>query len=1561
MISSKAAASADAALLKQLLEHQGQLEGFISRWTAQQRQLLAAASAKTPSEAGSRTASTEVSLEPPVSLERVSAEDYTFFSSRAPAISEARLTNHFETEKIASQKRVSIEHIDDDDDEIEAAVAVAARLTSSQSAHSTSSMIVNAPCEPPPCNEPPSPGSIAGSPKDSGRNAPSSLLPPSRRTGSRALSKQNTEGDILRASDATGVSAAASNRPIGSVSSMKTVKGAHQLEDGVESEASSHEEEKEGIKIELHESWDNKAKGSESKKKSKKESRTSNAFGFDVFDKADFAAAGARANQKKKKTGIFVISPSSTTSATLSGLGMLLLLYDLVSIPLLVFEPADTPFTLALENVSLLFWSMDMVVSAMKGYINHEGELEMRTHKAIIHYFRTHFILDAVLLAIEWINFLLRESEGDLATSARFIRMSRYARLLKVGKMQRLSLRFQGIAGSNVLYIASNMMQCVALMLVGIHLIACGFWGTGYYRDPNLSWIAVYQLETLPYRYLICVLWSLSLFGFGNSQIRPQNDVERVYAIFTGVICVVALCLLVGTVVTGMTRIQSLDGARRAKEQQLRDYLKTHKVTWNLRNRIWNFLRKKAKQSGTAGDQLALQDVDLLANMPKVVIQELKSEVFIPVLTVHPFFKTYAVSQADKGAMYLLVERGAVKEKFLDSEHELFRSGELGTCMFFVFQGKLEYQSEKRPAATLKAPSIHPGASGRRTMQSFRQEMSPLLGAGHWLSEGTLWLKWTHFGVATAKSSCELTVLQSQVFQAILREELIEAAIYARAFLAYAVLNEQAFDDYFFDAEALTTMARATFEPPLVFDVSRCRPTKNDYSHRDEWNPKTLKHWQRVWISPWKENHVLDRSALITTMTTDMKNDAVLMYQTIFAQNSPDFTGCKWLSDDDVLQHDRRILFLKRLHLCFAICHVGFTSEDNGAITRPWPFPLASVLCHGGRVLFVLNGIPHQDFLNFLMFGSVEGWDWNARGVPPPFASRRAATHGMEWDSTTSQLRELKLNHASAVIQRGHLGMDLPIGGIGNPLPPNKQGQLFIGPSGVPFKAKRRQKGTLKQFFGGDSEIPTLIKEIQHGHMYIRGSELGMADIMMPEENMPSLPVSMQSEESSHALGRLARGSLVGNGDWHTVTDLKSAEELRALLLDNDYTPDADVIDQLWQYIEQRELVVETKEDGDDNHRISMRFHGVLLHLEVEYVPPGNGETLVLCQTSAAAFPDSENSNAAQYSVGIQAVQGSTHSKSFRGTTQGRRASQSERLSADSSVCIEDRSILSILCCHHEPWANAVMRYCKEVFLMGDDGAKEIVKGCQKGKDTCIYESGYAPTICHHHSACCGDDVPLEYNTLHLRIVISDPESPLFAPLMVPDLETRETAFLHGFGSIEYMHGTILRRWKWMKKRETIEQGVTGALQHKNKISLNWEEQRVDGLLIGIECSAPLKDDIFGNAHSVDGKSKDMSAFGKRKWRDYRRGDEEVPSSLGGVQVTVNSSKLVYLQLVCEALNLCKPSDGALTDKLGEEQELERQLFQALFQAPDAEWENILRDFLGRKSVDLPATPDSFV
>jgi len=675
-----------------------------------------------------------------------------------------------------------------------------------------------------------------------------------------------------------------------------------------------------------------------------------------------------------------------------------------------------------------------------------------------------------------------------------------------------------------------------------------------------------------------------------------------------------------------------------------------------------------------------------------------------------------------------------------------------------------------------------------------------------------------------------------------------------------------------------------------VFDIHECRPALVKAFGVNEWRPKTTKEWHELWKSPWSEKDLLDSGALLHTMVTEMKRDIILVWETLFSQNlkkAPPRPPS--MTQDELYAYDTSVQFLKRLYLCFAVCKVTYCTEANAKVSRPWRFPLASVLCHGCRVLIRVDGITWKDFMNFLLFGREDAHDWDTKGVPSPIKKRLAATHAVCMDHRTSQLNEKKLTkrHTHQNLHSGfhnhHLGLDLPIGGLGNMTPCGKHGQLYVGPTGVPF-------GKNKTF-----------DEVQNGHMYIRWDDFGVI----------AVPVLKKGGSESTSFHSFAQKALVyPDHKWTQMHDFKTMDELKALLVEHGYGEYADKDDEAGMpalhrsLTEDRDLLLQTNESGH------LLCQSLLVQVVFEMHDKDSTNVQVLTHTKA------------------QAVTG---------------------VLKEDITFIDDVCVPTTLRRRHESWEFAVRRLCKNTLKLSSAAIDRVVHDCEQADDFVhIYRCKPLPTHCHHHMAHQGS-VRVDFNAYRFHCKIMKNEH-VFKDITKLNFSTdEECANLLGFSGLGPVKGKIRRQWEWLSMEEASQKEVAGLIPPQDGFHVIRETENISGLLIGIEGSAPGKESFFSGKHSVKGKSKHLSAFGKRKWSDYRSGGEDVPADLGGMRVSVDKNKLQILKDVCQRLDLCKPSAG-----YSAEQKLEKEFFQDLLSSSEAGLSDILaRQFNGARVASI--------
>jgi hypothetical protein len=182
-------------------------------------------------------------------------------------------------------------------------------------------------------------------------------------------------------------------------------------------------------------------------------------------------------------------------------------------------------------------------------------------------------------------------------------------------------------------------------------------------------------------------------------------------------------------------------------------------------------------------------------------------------------------------------------------------------------------------------------------------------------------------------------------------------------------------------------------------------------------------------------------NTLETEANTQLANGIDLVYGTLFQNLS--FLDRVGLSSFKEEVCDQSLL-LRRLYLFLGLSGLEYRQTIMEK-ESPWPFPLATVLTQGQRVLIVLEDVPSDDFLNFITENNFS-----------LFYERKYSSHGVEFQEETRDLREVKIRKAfrRLKVTEKVLGLDFPFGGVGTPLPNGH----CVGPRGMELRGRKLKK-----------------------------------------------------------------------------------------------------------------------------------------------------------------------------------------------------------------------------------------------------------------------------------------------------------------------------------------------------------------------------------------------------------------------------------------------------------------------------------------------------------------------
>lgn len=434
------------------------------------------------------------------------------------------------------------------------------------------------------------------------------------------------------------------------------------------------------------------------------------------------------------------INPHSMTRGFWDFCSLILVVYDMIFIPLQLFDIPASLFTVVMAWTTRLFWTLDIVGSFLTGYVRVDGSMEMSLKRIGRRYIQSWFGLDAIIVVADWMEILLGVSGAAgyarMGKASRIIRIVRMVRLLRLVRMQQVMKLIIERIHSERLTIMADILRITTVIVGFAHIMACVWYGISVKGGDN-TWVAYYAMldRGLDIRYTCALHWSFSQFTGGMDEFVPQNLAERIFAIVVFLLAFLLSSVFVSSLTSSMTQFNMIANHHSQKLSTLRKYMQQNKISKQVAMRV----QRNA--------QFALQEQQRFMPEDQVVVMEIISEplrvevhfeMYSAAVNVHPFFDRYieecpqVMKKVCHRAMSMLqVSCGDI----------LFSPGEtaLQPRMFFVISGGLHYVAASADVFVVE----------ERT----------------WISEAVIWTTWMHRGQLTAQRECRLCIIEAPAFQ----------------------------------------------------------------------------------------------------------------------------------------------------------------------------------------------------------------------------------------------------------------------------------------------------------------------------------------------------------------------------------------------------------------------------------------------------------------------------------------------------------------------------------------------------------------------------------------------------------------------------------------------------------------------------------------------------------------------------------------------------------------------------------------------------------------------------
>jgi len=471
--------------------------------------------------------------------------------------------------------------------------------------------------------------------------------------------------------------------------------------------------------------------------------------------------------EETKEDGMLkhMIYPQSNFRMTWDVLGMTLLVYDLVIIPLSPFE-VKSLFFVCMTWITAIYWTFDIGFSFITGYF-WAGKLVMIPQKVVRHYLATWFLFDVIIVAPEWVSLSLNPSGKEQSLSKtwallRVLRIIRFVRLLRLVKVKQLLDELEAMLDSQLVLLTMIVVKLSFGLFFIVHTFACVWYWIGR-SDEKLGWVSVDDIHDKPFaiRYITCFQWAMQMFhpSRPRASLHEGTEIERMFELASTMFGLICSSLFISTVTNTMVTLQAVYTRQSFHRRVIHNYVTSHNISPDLAAVAKQQVRL---QIDRISRQMA--DVELTLLVAKPLLMDMREQARFPLMFKNAFFML--LHDRYPRAFRRLCHEAFVEINAFQTE-KIFSDGDAADRMFFIEVGSFQYT----PLGVID------DEAGKRQLKS-----------GDCLSEAALWVShWTYHGEleVSSKRSVVLALLTS-TFTNVLHhfpEAHADSAIYAEYFV----------------------------------------------------------------------------------------------------------------------------------------------------------------------------------------------------------------------------------------------------------------------------------------------------------------------------------------------------------------------------------------------------------------------------------------------------------------------------------------------------------------------------------------------------------------------------------------------------------------------------------------------------------------------------------------------------------------------------------------------------------------------------------------------------------
>lgn len=438
--------------------------------------------------------------------------------------------------------------------------------------------------------------------------------------------------------------------------------------------------------------------------------------------------------------------PTATGRLLWDVFSLLTIVWDLLVLPLTVFNIEEVHFVQVAGLFTTSFWIADIFASFATGFYREDGLIETRFPKIARRYISTWFGLDITLVVIDIMSRLWFAGGvlGRLGKLWRFARVMKSLRMLRLVRARKFVAVFDSLADATLskpLATGMTILRLLGEVAFAAHFIACAWCAVGRIHGIDAGWSRPFVDTSPGLQYLVAFHWTIAQFTPAPTNVHAVTFEERLFSTVVLFIGIIVFSSLIGRVTALLTKRNQEVAEHMRESERLRSLCSDRGIRLHLAKRVMQFISSPRRRIVWVTED----DVACLKTMPRSLLIELRHGMYSKVLSPHALFRLLGDACH---ALMLEVCNSAVKETTTDVGDTVFRCFAPGAGMYFVVHGSFDYREGEL--------FLQVGGSG---------DSQTLLSRGEWLSEAALWCQWEHRGLLASVTPGSIALVHADAFR----------------------------------------------------------------------------------------------------------------------------------------------------------------------------------------------------------------------------------------------------------------------------------------------------------------------------------------------------------------------------------------------------------------------------------------------------------------------------------------------------------------------------------------------------------------------------------------------------------------------------------------------------------------------------------------------------------------------------------------------------------------------------------------------------------------------------